>query len=331
MSNLAVALISIFAWIVVCWLLTKSLAKLRTSEGRNSFKSWIETNKHAIAAVLLATLTMPMVAYVSKFGVNGLSGDPAEWGLVGDFFGGLLNPILAFVSFMALLYTINLQSRQLDISKLELEATRKELVASRKAQEDSSIALDGQLLNLKLQRLDNFFFKLIQHHSFDVGELNLDSSQLLAKNVSDFANSPTAENIEIIFNSMIYSGLIHRNFLEVFFHTCAVIYTWAGDDSDQVTNYFKMLALELKPPHFFLLAIYFSNCRMSNIGNQGNKERYEELFYVLQREKIFHSAPVLAVCYNDIDVKTLRFSTRFAEISIDISQLGLSKELFGYE
>lgn len=50
------------------------------------------------------------------------------WGPVGDFFGGMLNPILAFASFIALLYTIRIQSE-------ELRLTREEFSKSVDAQE----------------------------------------------------------------------------------------------------------------------------------------------------------------------------------------------------
>ncbi|WP_233081446.1 hypothetical protein [Rheinheimera soli] len=98
-----------------------------------------------------------------------------HWGQFGDFFGGVLNPFLAFCSFMALLYTINIQSRQLTISTEELIETRKELTASREAQEKSSEALNGQLQNLKVQQFEATFFKLIENlrHSTVKVEVNI--------------------------------------------------------------------------------------------------------------------------------------------------------------
>ena len=49
-----------------------------------------------------------------------------HFGQFGDFIGGTLNPILAFLSFMALLYTIKIQMDELKLSREELEATREE-------------------------------------------------------------------------------------------------------------------------------------------------------------------------------------------------------------
>ena len=40
---------------------------------------------------------------------NGISADPAQWGQMGDYFGGILNPILAFFSLLMICYTLWLQ------------------------------------------------------------------------------------------------------------------------------------------------------------------------------------------------------------------------------
>ena len=65
----------------------------------------------------------------------------------GDFFGGFLNPLFAFLSFIALLATIAIQSE-------ELEMTRKELAKSAEAQKQSSEIF-------RQQRFENTFFSLL--------------------------------------------------------------------------------------------------------------------------------------------------------------------------
>lgn len=73
---------------------------------------------------------------------------------LGDFFGGILNPIFAFLAFLALLVTIILQAT-------ELKATRKELRKSSKAQKKQSKSLKLQNKATKLQMFENTFFQLI--------------------------------------------------------------------------------------------------------------------------------------------------------------------------
>jgi chromosome segregation ATPase len=70
---------------------------------------------------------------------------------LGDFIGGVTNPLLGFLTLVILSLTIILQSRQLSISATELELSRKELELTRKelrrsaqAQEQSEKALRVQ-------------------------------------------------------------------------------------------------------------------------------------------------------------------------------------------
>ena len=124
-----------------------------------------ESRYYAAVLMLFVVLTCGAVALIfnHNFKSHSVSDAIEHWGQFGDFFGGVLNPFLAFCSFMALLYTINIQSKQLTISTEELKETRKELTASREAQERSSAALDGQLQNLKIQQFEATFFRLLEN------------------------------------------------------------------------------------------------------------------------------------------------------------------------
>lgn len=77
--------------------------------------------------VLLITfyVTSVLFAYRSAFG-GPLSSDQAIWGQFGDYIGGLVNPILAFLSFVGVLATLHLQIRQLDLAAGSLAAARQE-------------------------------------------------------------------------------------------------------------------------------------------------------------------------------------------------------------
>ncbi|MCT7537266.1 putative phage abortive infection protein [Aliarcobacter butzleri] len=84
-----------------------------------------------------------------------------HFGQFGDFIGGTLNPILAFLSFMALLYTIKIQTDELKLSREELKATREELKGSRIAQQEQSESLKLQNEATKLQIFESTFFSLL--------------------------------------------------------------------------------------------------------------------------------------------------------------------------
>ncbi|MES1989288.1 MAG: hypothetical protein V4440_14890 [Pseudomonadota bacterium] len=74
-----------------------------------------------------------------------------ELGQFGDYFGGALNPIFGFASFLALLVTIIYQAKELKLSRNELELTRTELA-------NSATALTNQNKAIELQSFEQTFF-----------------------------------------------------------------------------------------------------------------------------------------------------------------------------
>lgn len=81
----------------------------------------------------------------------GFSANNGDWGTFGDFVGGVLNPFFAFLSFTALLMTIILQSRQLEISSDELRASREELAKTSQALEESRAIAAEQIEHIRNQ------------------------------------------------------------------------------------------------------------------------------------------------------------------------------------
>lgn len=65
-----------------------------------------------VGTIAGVVLLLPIVSYISMYGHH-LSGSQELWAQFGDFFGGILNPVYAFLAFLALLYTISLQSAEL--------------------------------------------------------------------------------------------------------------------------------------------------------------------------------------------------------------------------
>lgn len=92
------------------------------------------------------TLTFPTTATPST-----LVAIRAEWGQIGDFFGGVLNPLFGFASLFALLVTIAYQARSLRVSSEELKLSREEL-------SKSSTALASQNKAIELQSFEQTFF-----------------------------------------------------------------------------------------------------------------------------------------------------------------------------
>ncbi|UTJ06212.1 putative phage abortive infection protein [Arcobacter roscoffensis] len=123
----------------------------QVKEIKSPFKRYI-----IIAGIMILIV---LILYFSKFGFYKLSSNQGDWGTFGDFVGGSLNPLLAFLSLIALLTTIKIQTQ-------ELSETRKEIRAS-------SRALQDQSESAKLQIFENTFFKMIDVHNSIVLNLSL--------------------------------------------------------------------------------------------------------------------------------------------------------------
>lgn len=111
----------------------------------------------AVINILSTLLILAMSVFVAALGLyffkfrGPLSDSQEVWGQFGDFVGGTLNPMLAFLSLIALVLTVSMQRRQLDISraelknsKAELEATRAELKRTADAQAEAARAMERQ-------------------------------------------------------------------------------------------------------------------------------------------------------------------------------------------
>lgn len=80
-------------------------------------------------AIVLALLVLILLLYFYKFNAQ-ISDDHAVWGQFGDYVGGILNPILGFFSFVALLITLRMQAVQSETA----------VAAFARAQQDSARA-----------------------------------------------------------------------------------------------------------------------------------------------------------------------------------------------
>lgn len=125
-------------------------------------------NGLAWVAIILFLVTASLYFY-NFHGV--FSTAKSDWGTFGDFIGGTLNPLFAFLSLIAIIYTISIQTQELEYSRDELKATKEELEKSRIAQEEQSESFKMQNISVKQQTFENTFFKLLEHHNELIGEL----------------------------------------------------------------------------------------------------------------------------------------------------------------
>lgn len=124
------------------------------------FLSTIGFTKDGTSRNLFKLFRAAIYATVLVFIINLFSLGTSSFGEWGDFFGGVLNPILTFFTFMGLLITIILQ-------QAELKESRKEF-------KRSADALNEQSQNLKQERFETTFFNLVSSLNASINELEVD-------------------------------------------------------------------------------------------------------------------------------------------------------------
>lgn len=73
------------------------------------------------------------------------------WGQLGDFFGGILNPILSFVAILAVLYTIRIQSKELAEAREETKIANRTLIK--------------QTQVFERQNFESVYFRMLEVHA----------------------------------------------------------------------------------------------------------------------------------------------------------------------
>ncbi|KJJ13580.1 MULTISPECIES: putative phage abortive infection protein [unclassified Neisseria] len=115
-----------------------------------------------------------------------LSNDPATWGTFGDYLGGTLNPIISFLAFIGLLYTIHQQAQ-------EMKATRDEL--ERTAEQQSR---QSKIFNLR--QFESTFFSLLNQHNKIIEKI---MTPIEAKRIKIIEESRDITNGELIKHNTI--------------------------------------------------------------------------------------------------------------------------------
>lgn len=127
---------------------------------RARIENWIVENPATVLVTILGVAAAAVVvvagSYAFVFRAVGLPpSDFDKWGQLGDFFGGTLNPIFGFLSVLALLVALVLQSKELAMSREELRLSREEQVKATEA-----LAMQGSAI--QLQSFEQTFFAMLR-------------------------------------------------------------------------------------------------------------------------------------------------------------------------
>jgi len=126
----------------------KLLLKKYNIKAYKFFLSIIGSTHDKTSRSLFKLFQYAICAIFLVFFINIFSFGKSSFGEWGDFFGGVLNPILTFITFMGLLITIVLQQKELRESKKEFRK--------------SADALLDQSDSFRRQNFESTFFKLIE-------------------------------------------------------------------------------------------------------------------------------------------------------------------------
>lgn len=107
---------------------------------------------------LLTIIFLVIYGYLIRFGEAFFPSKRDELGQFGDYFGGALNPVFGFASFVALLITIIYQAKELSASTKELK--------------NSATALAAQNKAIELQSFEQTFFSWLNTYRELLSSLN---------------------------------------------------------------------------------------------------------------------------------------------------------------
>lgn len=171
------------------------------------------------------------------------------WGQLGDFFGGLLNPLLSFMALVAVLHSIKIQRK-------ELQETQQETKIANKIQAQQTALFERQ-------NFESFFFRLLEAHSKILDQVSFDDEKGVAAFESAarkmdhvyFANITSAERTEHEL-TRVY-GLKNQQQEEFF---SFVKYIEAHSKNEAVTKTLKLSAeTVLENPSSRSFSLYFRN------------------------------------------------------------------------
>ena len=120
---------------------------------------------YSLVIMIIATMSaiISIIAYIVNFGI-GFWDNAANWGVLGDFFGGVLNPIFGFSTLILLILTLRQNQEALRQSEEALKINIEELELTRKELADSSKALNAQVKIQRQQSIEDSFFNLLSFH-----------------------------------------------------------------------------------------------------------------------------------------------------------------------
>jgi hypothetical protein len=163
--------------------------------------------KYKDIAIIILVMIVGFYAFMyvnNGFNIN----DIGSGGAIGDFFGGMLNPIFALLGFFALLETIKIQNKELKTSNEALQQSGEELGLTREQATLSAKALREQSESIKLQNFENTFFKMLDLHNEIVKSLTYSGKQYYIEKgnspiILSYGDGKEMKSVEVLNNLLL--------------------------------------------------------------------------------------------------------------------------------
>ncbi|MFW2913708.1 putative phage abortive infection protein [Pseudomonas aeruginosa] len=243
--------------------------------------------RHLYYLFLLAALSIILVLLINLILIFYIS-SPGEWG---DFFGGVLNPILTFLTFMGLLITIVIQQTELRESRQELKR--------------SADALSEQVGSTKRQIFESTFFNMMNMHASIIDSIDLRNQNGRVTKGRDcfvvFYNRPKqycepnksnahSDQSELNFLRECYKDFWEKHQLELghYFRFLYNIFRFIKESGFSEGPYSRLIRAQLSDQE---LLVIFYNCIASIHGDKFKSIAEEfSLFDNIPRELLFSQA-----------------------------------------
>ncbi|SEO98786.1 putative phage abortive infection protein [Pseudomonas sp. ok266] len=176
----------------------------------------------------------------------------AYWGQIGDFVGGILNPLLSFTALIAVLYSLRAQNKELALARAD-------------AKENQRIQAQQSLI-FERQNFESVFFRLLDIHSRLVNEMTVEVSRVdnIGRPINDiYVGLRAFVFIEQNYFPIGHSSSRPKNYVEKILVRSKTVST---QYQNSLSHYFRNLYQLLKQVDSFGL----DPLRMSRPGSRAN-------------------------------------------------------------
>lgn len=248
-----------------------------------SKKDLDEQTNNVLAAAVVAALLAAAIAigfYISQFSSNDLSTEVEKWGQFGDYFGGVINPVVGLITVFLVVMSISIQRKELRASIEEMKAAN--IAAQKMSFEQSLFAwlenYHSQIREIELDNrrgrkvlLDFYTLRLSPektvllsgfYKSLSPRVLNRTRSNEIFMQINPHANLDN-EMAEVLFNAILkYTALYlaHRTDLDAPFRTLFRLLRWIDSSiysNEEKWHYCTLVRSQLSWPE--LVFLYY-NC-----------------------------------------------------------------------